>query len=84
VRDQYLAAQTSAQLLKIYREGLIPQSTATFQAGLAAYQSNRLDLQAVFSSFIDELNFDEEYWRTLSEHEIALARLEQLTGITLH
>ena len=84
VRDQYLAAQTSAQLLKIYREGLIPQSTATFQAGLAAYQSNRLDLAAVFSSFIDELNLDEEYWRTLSEHEIALARLEQLTGITLH
>jgi outer membrane protein, heavy metal efflux system len=84
VRDQYLAAQTSTQLLKIYREGLIPQSTATFQAGLAAYQSNRLDLQAVFSSFIDGLNFDEEYWRTLSEHEIALARLEQLTGITLH
>ena len=84
VRDQYLAAQTSAQLLKIYREGLIPQSTATFQAGLAAYQSNRLDLGAVFSSFIDGLNFDEEYWRTLSEHEIALARLEQLTGIELH
>jgi cobalt-zinc-cadmium efflux system outer membrane protein len=84
VRDQYLTVQTSAQLLKIYREGLIPQSTATFQAGLAAYQSNRLDLQAVFSSFSDILNFDEEYWRTLSEHEIALARLEQLTGITLH
>ncbi|HEV2234717.1 MAG TPA: TolC family protein, partial [Terriglobia bacterium] len=47
VRDQYLAAKTGDELLKIYREGLIPQATATFQAGLAAYQSNRMDLQAV-------------------------------------
>jgi outer membrane protein TolC len=84
VRDQYLAAKTGAELLKIYREGLIPQATATFQAGLAAYQSNRMDLQAVLSSFLDVLNYDKEYWRTLSEHETALAQLERLTGITLH
>jgi outer membrane protein TolC len=84
VRDQFLAAQTSSELLKIYREGLIPQATATFQAGLAAYQSNRSDLQSVLSAFHDVLNFDEEYWRTLAGHETALARLEQLTGIEVH
>ncbi|HLY60560.1 MAG TPA: TolC family protein [Terriglobia bacterium] len=84
VRDQFLAAQTSAELLKIYREGLIPQSTAAFQAGLTAYQSNRFDMESVLSSFHDVLNFDEEYWRTLAEHETALARLEQLTGIEIH
>ena len=83
VRDQYLAARTGDELLKIYREGLIPQATAAFQAGLAAYQSNRMDLQAVLSSFLDVLNYDKEYWRTLAEHEIALAQLERLTGITL-
>ena len=37
VKDQYLAADTGAKVLKMYREGLIPQATATFQAGLAAY-----------------------------------------------
>lgn len=84
VRDQFLAAHTSAELLKIYREGLIPQATATFQAGLVAYQSNRFDMESVLSSFHDVLNFDEEYWRTLAEHETALARLEQLTGIEMH
>lgn len=84
VRDQYLAAKTGDELLKIYREGLIPQATATFQAGLAAYQSNRMDLQAVLSSFLDVLNYDRDYWRTLANHETALAQLERLTGITLH
>lgn len=84
VRDQFLAAQTSSELLRMYREGLIPQATATLQAGLAAYQSNRMDMQSVLSSFLDVLNFDEEYWRTLAQHETALAQLEKLTGITLH
>lgn len=84
VRDQFLAAQTSSELLKMYREGLIPQATATFQAGLVAYQSNRFDMESVISSFHDVLNYDEEYWRTLADHETALARLEQLTGIALH
>lgn len=83
VRDQFLTAQTSEELLKIYREGLIPQATATFQAGLAAYQSNRQDFETLLASFLDVLNFDEEYWRTLADHETALARLEQLTGITV-
>ncbi|HEV2351600.1 MAG TPA: TolC family protein [Terriglobia bacterium] len=84
VRDQFLAVQTGANLLKIYREGMIPQATATFQARLVAYQSDRTDMESVLTSFHDVLNFDEEYWRTLAEHETALARLEQLTGIKLH
>jgi cobalt-zinc-cadmium efflux system outer membrane protein len=82
VRDQFVAAETAARLLKIYREGLIPQATATYQAGLAAYQSNRQDFQTLLDSFRDVLSLDIEYWRTLAEHETALARLERLTGAT--
>jgi outer membrane protein, heavy metal efflux system len=83
VKDQYLAADTSANVLKIYREGLIPQATATFQAGLAAYQVGNEDFQSLFDSFLDVLNLDKEYWRTLADHETALARLERLTGVSL-
>jgi outer membrane protein, heavy metal efflux system len=83
VKDQYLAADTSAKVLKIYREGLIPQATATFQAGMAAYESGQEDFETLLSSFLDVLNLDTEYWRTLAGHETALARLEQLTGVTL-
>ncbi len=83
VRDQYVKAATAARLLKIYREGLIPQAAATFDAGLAAYQVGRADFQTLLGSLLDVLNLDLEYWRTLADHERALARLEQLTGITL-
>ena len=81
VRDQYLVADSDSKVLKIYREGLIPQATATFHAGLAAYQSGQEDFQTLLDAFLDVFNLDVEYWRTLAEHETALARLEQLTGI---
>ncbi|HKN24303.1 MAG TPA: TolC family protein [Candidatus Acidoferrum sp.] len=83
LRQQFLSAEKSAELLKIYREGLIPQARAGLQAGMAAYQSNRQDFQALLASFLDVLKLDEEYWQTLSEHETALAQMEEVTGVTL-
>jgi outer membrane protein TolC len=83
VKDQFLAADANAKVLKIYREGLIPQATATFQAGMSAYQVGQQDFQSLLGSFLDVLNLDKEYWRTLADHESALARLESLTGASL-
>jgi outer membrane protein, heavy metal efflux system len=83
VRNQYIAAETASQMLKIYREGLLPQALATYRAGLASYQTGSLDFESLFSSFLDVLNFDGEYWKTLMEHETALARIEQVTGVPL-
>ena len=83
LRQHFLSAEKSAELLKIYREGLVPQAHAELQAGLAAYQSNRQDFQALLASFLDVLKLDEEYWQTLAEHETALAQIEQLAGLSL-
>ena len=79
-RDQYSQADAAARILKIYREGLIPQSESTFKAGLAAYEANRQDFETLMNSFLDVLRTDEEYWSTLLDHETAVARLEQITG----
>lgn len=81
VQDQYVIAQTSAEQLKIYNEGLIPQSEATFRSAMAAYQANRQDFETLLSSFQDVLNLQIEYQRELADHESALAQLEALTGV---
>jgi outer membrane protein TolC len=83
VQDQYVMAKTSAEQLRIFREGLMPQAEATFRAAMAAYQANRQDFETLLSSFRDSLDFEEQYQKELSEHESALARLESLTGVTL-
>ncbi len=81
VQQQYVRAKTSEERLNIYRDGLIPQSEATFRSALSAYQSNRQDFESLLSGFLDVLNLDLEYRSELVEHESALAELERLTGV---
>src|SRR5882762_5452895 len=81
VQQQYVRAKTSEERLKIYSDGLVPQSEATFQSALSAYQSNKQDFESLLSGFLDVLNLDLEYRNELVEHESALAELERLTGV---
>jgi len=81
VQDQFVVAETSAEQLKIYKEGLIPQSEATLRSAQAAYQSGKQDFETLLNSFLDVLGLQIEYQRELADHETALARLEALTGV---
>jgi len=83
LREQALIVEQSAELLKINREGLIPQARTGFQAGLAAYQNQRQDFQPLLTSYLDILHLEQENLQTLAEHETAIARLEQITGLSL-
>jgi cobalt-zinc-cadmium efflux system outer membrane protein len=83
VQEGYVKAASDEELLKEYREGLIPQSDAAYRATLSAYASNREQFIHVLSYFTDTLTLKLEYAQTLVDHEIALAHLESLTGATL-
>jgi outer membrane protein, heavy metal efflux system len=83
LRQQYVIAEQSAELLKINREGLIPEAHTEFQAGLASYQNNRQDFQPLLNSYLDILRLEQENMQTLADHETAIARLEQMTGLPL-
>jgi len=83
VQDGYVKAASDEELLKEYREGLIPQSDAAYRATLSAYASNREQFVHVLSYFTDLLSLRLEYAHTLMDHEAALAHLETLTGATL-
>lgn len=83
LRSQYVIVQQTSELLKIHREGLSPQARSEFQSGLATYQSGKQDFQALLTAFLDVLHLDEDYWQNVAEYETAIARLEQLTGLSL-
>jgi cobalt-zinc-cadmium efflux system outer membrane protein len=83
LRTEFDTAEKTAELLHLYQEGLLPQTRVEFQSGLAAYQNNRQDFQALLGSFLDVLHLDEEYWQSVAARETALARLEELTGLSL-
>src|ERR1700677_931803 len=83
VQEGYVKAASDEELLKEYREGLIPQSNAAYRATLSAYASNREQFIHVLFYFTDTLNLKIEYVHTLVDHEAALVHLESLTGATL-
>ncbi len=83
VQQEFVKATSDAELLKEYREGLIPQSEAAYSATMSAYASNREPFIHVLSYFTSLLDLKMEYAQTLMDHEVALAHLESLTGATL-
>ena len=83
LRTLYVITQQTSEMLRIHRGGLSPQAHSEFQAGLASYQSNKQDFQAILAAFLDVLRLDEEYWQNLAEYETAIGRIEQITGLTL-
>jgi outer membrane protein, heavy metal efflux system len=83
VQQDYVQATRDEELLKEYREGLVPQSDAVYRATLSAYASSKDQFTHVLLYFTDLLNLKLEYAQTLLDHETALAHLESLTGATL-
>jgi cobalt-zinc-cadmium efflux system outer membrane protein len=82
-QQQYVQVTSDAELLTEYREGLIPQSDATYRATLTAYAANRAQFLVVLQYFNDLLSLKLDFAKTLADHETALAHLESLTGATL-
>jgi cobalt-zinc-cadmium efflux system outer membrane protein len=83
VQRLYVQASSDEEQLKEYREGLLPQSEATYNAAVSAYASNKEQFTHMLSYFTDLLNLKLEYAQTLLDHETALANLESITGATL-
>ncbi len=78
--EQLAIVQTSEQQLKVYDEGLLPQSEAALNAGLAGYRAGKQEYQGLLASFGDTLQLSIERERRLAEHEAAVARIEGLIG----
>lgn len=80
VRELASAAQRSARLLTLYREGIVPQAETTLESARASYSVGRVgfldllnDLKAVLETRRDEVALDAERLQ-------ALAALEPLVG----
>lgn len=83
VKDQYLQAVASEKLVNLYSTGIIPQATLALESSLAGYEVGTLDFLTVLSNFTTILEYQINYWEELTNFQKALARLEELTAVTL-
>lgn len=75
-----VAIRTAERIMSIYRDGLIPQAETSQASAMAAYRVGKVDFQTLLSSVLDLQNLRQEYYRSLADHEIAIAKLQQVIG----
>jgi cobalt-zinc-cadmium efflux system outer membrane protein len=75
-----VAMRTAERIISIYRDGLIPQGEMSQASTLAAYRVGKVEFQTLLSSVLDLRNLRQEYYRSLTDHEIAIAKIQQIVG----
>lgn len=83
VKEQFLAARASEELLTLYSKAMVPQSALALESSMAAYQVGSLDFLSLLSNFVTVLDYEMNYYEELGRYEQALVRLEELTGVEL-
>ena len=62
------------------RSAIGSKPRATRAAAYAGYSSGKVDFQTLLSAVIDVLNLNQEYFRAIADHEIAIAKLKEIIG----
>ncbi|MGA7762989.1 MAG: TolC family protein [Candidatus Binataceae bacterium] len=75
-----VAMRTAERIMSIYRDGLIPQAETSEASAMSAYRVGKVDFQTLLSSALDLQNLRQEYYRSLADHEIAVAKIQQVIG----
>jgi outer membrane protein TolC len=83
VKQQYLLAKSSEQLLKLYSQVIVPQSSLALESSMASYQVGTVDFLTILTNFTVVLDYEVSYYRELANYQMALATLEPLVGVEL-
>jgi cobalt-zinc-cadmium efflux system outer membrane protein len=83
VREAYFAAQTAYRLMKLYEDTILPQSSLTIESSLPSYETGGTDFLSVLTNVITKIDSQERYHEQRMMYEVARARLEELTTVTL-
>jgi cobalt-zinc-cadmium efflux system outer membrane protein len=83
VQEAYVRATSAQDRAVLLRTTILPQSQQTLEVSRVAYQTDRVDFQALIDNQRVLLDVNLEYFRALSEFTQALADLERATGTDL-
>jgi len=83
VKQDFLEVQASEQLLKIYSQGIVAQSSLTLESSISSYETGGVDFLNVLSNFLAVIDSELDQHEQVRNHEKALARLEEVTGLNL-
>ncbi len=80
VKDLYAQATSQYDLVKLFRDDIIPKSQQTLEVSQAAYQVGDVDFLQLIDNWQQLLRFRIAYHRLESQLQQTLARLERVVG----
>ena len=83
VQEAYARAKSAQDRAVLLRTTIVPQSRQTLEVSRVAYQTDRVDFQALIDNERMLLDSQLDYYRALSDFEIAVGDLERAVGTEL-
>lgn len=72
--------QRASDQVSLYDQGIIPQARLTVESMMAGYQVDQVDFLNLVRSQVSLLNFELQYWKSYTEVNQSIARLEAAVG----
>ncbi len=80
LRQAYAAAQTAKQMTDLYDQAILPQAELARESAQASYTVGNVDFLSVITNYTAIYAYQLDYRRQRADYEIAIARIEGLTG----
>ena len=75
IREEYTLAATSRKLIDLYEKSVIPEARLALESSMASYETGALDFLALYSNFMNVVDYELRYHEEIMQFHIALARL---------
>lgn len=83
INENFIMAKASENLVKLYRERIIPQATLAFESSISNYQVGKIDFLTLLSDINNLFTYEMDYFKELSNLWVAVSKIEELTSLQI-
>jgi outer membrane protein TolC len=83
IQNAYARMEETHQQTELYREGIIPQTSQSYQAAMGSYQVGKVEFISLLDALMATYQAEMEYYRVSSEYMRSLAWLEAESTLPL-
>jgi outer membrane protein TolC len=84
MKDNFVRVQRAARLVKLIGGAIIPQASLALESSMAGYGVGKVDFLTMLDNVLNLQQDELDLHRQTTDHEIAIARIEEMIGQTLH
>jgi outer membrane protein, heavy metal efflux system len=83
IRADYTTAATARKLIDLYEKSVIPEARLALESSMASYETGSLDFLALYSNFMNLVDYELRDHEEIMNFHVALARLREMTGMEM-